>query len=1660
MTVYVPGTISGVVTDGVTNEVLPGVLVKILPNGETAMTNDNGEYTLALQAGSYDLEFSQVGYQTVTVTGTAVTAGAVSTVNAQLFEQPYAPSCASAAVNSEDTQSVITWCVPAGPYEMLYDDGTAENYAAWQMPGNLNAVKFTPEGYPATVMGAKVFVGDGSFPAGGSVLGTTFSVKVFAADANGMPGAMLDSTQATVDALGWVSVGGLSAVVSSGDFFVAMEQGTMSPNCAPIGVDETQPKAYKSYSRNVVSGGNWVVSPYQDFMMHAIVSSPRSGDDDAMAVRTVVPGKVQGMISQSKPMANSGQTGMRAMITAPEGYDNMDAVASYSLSRIFLGAVTPVAPSAGTPVLINAALTGTTYTESGSTWAGLAQGWYAYSVMANYPNGQQSGAVYTNNVPHKMFADVTVNVKLVCGFVAAEGAVVTLTGQDYPYDVHTAVAPASGSVVFDNVIKGKYNLMISRPGYYTLSMEVTINANQTVNAVLEDLRYMPRNLSVDCGTLVATWDEPLAIALQENFEGGVFPPAGWQATTQGSTGWYATTDGGSSVVDIPSHTTYAVANDDEGGSANNGCCDYLITPELDLTGAPSYVLSFQSWYDGGYGQLAFVEMSTDGGASWTPIYTCSPASGWQQVDVDLSAYSGASGLSSVWFAFHADDAGEWASAWAVDDIVLASGGVPVQGYGVFLDGTLVDETAELTYTFDPNTITYGQTYVAGVAGKYCSGWSDLDTYTFTSCFLYPPRNLEATANNSTTTGAVILSWDPPLSGDYAVTGATTRTETPNASSEYSPMVTQRTGTDNTDAVWDVLLTFATTESGKTGVVTDGSFIYTSRYDGGAGGGFQKYDLAGNWVEDFTISGCNLVRDMAYDGQYFYGSAASATLFKMDFTNKTLVSSISTGASAIRHIAYDPELDGGVGGFWVGDWANDYQIKLDGTVIQATPGFNLSGCYGSAYDSESVGGPFIWYFDQGGNGLDLYQYDIAAGAFTGFVQDASTIPGTSGFIAGGLDYSVSLVPGHAALLGLAQGDLVFEYDMGGAAPPPATNLLGYNLYRDNSVVAYIEKPETEYWDMNLLPGTYCYDVTAVYDLEPYGFPAGVTGESVKEGTACADVEYGFDLPFTEDWTTGQFDVNLWTVGQNWIMDGQAGNLLPSAKFKWDPLLSDYSESLESFYLNGNSVQTTTPYKLFVDFDLKLDDRTASTNEKLLVEVWNGATWMKVKEYANNGDFNWTKESVDISSAAKNKVFKVRFRAEGTLSGDIFYWAVDNINVHPFFILNPPLNLVTAVQGTPANDVKLTWSAPEGGGTVMTFKVDDGTAENGWAINPASEAWLGNEFAVTETGVLQSLDLYWMANASAGNDLITADIFDASQTIVGSTEPFAPVDDAWQTVALPDVPFSGTFYVMLHWNNFAGNTNYLGSDEDGQYAADNYGWYYDGAAWAHLSDYGYAPNVFTVRAKALVDGDKSVVTYNASSPIVSGTAGTLQAVKADRSANTGNYAQSTAETSDASEGLISYQVERRAYAKFPIGPNTAGQGTWDSIASTTATEYLDMNLSNLVTNCYEYRVKARYDEGLSIESNIRQECITVGLNLNEGNEVSIYPNPATISVRINLTKEVSSISVYNSLGNLVTEKNTKGETYVMLNTSNYAAGAYSVKFTTASGETFSRRFVVTK
>ena len=46
----------------------------------------------------------------------------------------------------------------------------------------------------------------------------------------------------------------------------------------------------------------------------------------------------------------------------------------------------------------------------------------------------------------------------------------------------------------------------------------------------------PYNFKVDSVSLLATWESPKIILLNEDFEGDTFPPAGWIATSLG-VGW-------------------------------------------------------------------------------------------------------------------------------------------------------------------------------------------------------------------------------------------------------------------------------------------------------------------------------------------------------------------------------------------------------------------------------------------------------------------------------------------------------------------------------------------------------------------------------------------------------------------------------------------------------------------------------------------------------------------------------------------------------------------------------------------------------------------------------------------------------------------------------------------------------------------------------------------------------------------------------------------------------------------------------------------------------------------------------------------------------------------------------------------------------------------
>jgi hypothetical protein len=190
----------------------------------------------------------------------------------------------TSSLNSSGTQSIYEqpWnAVSKSPMDgyipLCYTDGTAENYSAWQQAGNMNAVKFAWETYPVSIVGAAIYVGNGSFPVGGNILNQPFRVSVYGSDGeNGMPGTLIDSISAIVSNYEWVTVTGLHAFVTS-DFYIVVTQLSDSPDCIAIGIDESTPKANRSYSRNIMANQPWVLSSYQDMMINALLSTTEVG---------------------------------------------------------------------------------------------------------------------------------------------------------------------------------------------------------------------------------------------------------------------------------------------------------------------------------------------------------------------------------------------------------------------------------------------------------------------------------------------------------------------------------------------------------------------------------------------------------------------------------------------------------------------------------------------------------------------------------------------------------------------------------------------------------------------------------------------------------------------------------------------------------------------------------------------------------------------------------------------------------------------------------------------------------------------------------------------------------------------------------------------------------------------------------------------------------------------------------------------------------------------------------------------------------------------------------------------------------------------------------------------------------------------------------------
>jgi len=156
------------------------------------------------------------------------------------------------------------------------------------------------------------------------------------------------------------------------------------------------------------------------------------------------------------------------------------------------------------------------------------------------------------------------------------------------------------------------------------------------------------------------------VLFSEDFE-GAFPPTGWNVVENiGSCQWessattgYTNQTGGSGL--------FADANSDWCGT---GMDTELWTSSFDLSAASAPVLSFHSDFnDYGGADDGYVDISTDGGATWTNLlhYDGVDVRGPYLEQIDLSAYAG---QPNVIIRFHYV-AGDWDWYWQVDDVQIA-----------------------------------------------------------------------------------------------------------------------------------------------------------------------------------------------------------------------------------------------------------------------------------------------------------------------------------------------------------------------------------------------------------------------------------------------------------------------------------------------------------------------------------------------------------------------------------------------------------------------------------------------------------------------------------------------------------------------------------------------------------------------------------------------------------------------------------------------------------------------------------------------------------------------------------------------------------------------------------------------------------------------------
>ncbi|MCD4732509.1 MAG: hypothetical protein K8R74_18045, partial [Bacteroidales bacterium] len=415
--------------------------------------------------------------------------------------------------------------------------------------------------------------------------------------------------------------------------------------------------------------------------------------------------------------------------------------------------------------------------------------------------------------------------------------------------------------------------------------------------------------------------------------------------------------------------------------------------------------------------------------------------------------------------------------------------------------------------------------------------------------------------------------------------------------------------------------------GEAGIETNGTYIYTTKWNGT--GEYYRYGMDGTYIEQLTVAGAAGTRDLAYDGTYFYGSAATTTVFQLDLDGASLVSTF-TAPTACRAIAYNEDDDA----FYANNWGTEItKFDMAGTNLGSFPvGPVGDSYYGFAYDNY-CSGTYLWGYAQVGTNLsEIIQMSLPDGAETGVTFDVGSVL-TAVASAGGMCIDDNLVSGFWTIMGTCQNVNIWGVELC-ASGPALTNDVGIqSISEPNSggnlssaepvsviVKNYGTDPQSNFDVWFTLDGgtavvetisvtinggdTYTHTFAVTVDLSVYG---------TYDFEACTDLEDdenpGNDckLKTVENFAPSYCPAST-TTEDEWIMDVVCGDI-QNLGTGWQGGVADYTDQ---FTIIGPGMSE----------DITVENGNAWTSD--IVYCW--VDWNDDYEFEQGGDEEFQLENV--------------------------------------------------------------------------------------------------------------------------------------------------------------------------------------------------------------------------------------------------------------------------------------------------------------------------------------------------------------------------------------------------------------------------------------------------